>query len=185
MDKFTAKLPQYLEDGLTETETIELESHLADCPVCQTEFDALTRFDHLFSSAPMIAPSQNFVPTFEARLERRLNRRRTLAGLLVFGILLTAFIGVSAWELFNSGELIGQWLSFSSLWSVSADVLSGVLAVGLTIGKIATVIFEALVKLMRHPALWGYVSVGVGLVWLWVQLFRRVELTRQSILVNS
>ena len=185
MDKFTEKLPKYLEDALTESEVIELETHLVDCPICQAEFDALTRFDQLLAKAPMIAPSSNFVPAFEARLERRLNRRLTLTGLLVFGILLTAFIGVSAWNLFNSGALMGQWIGFSSLWNVSADILSGALAVGVTIGKIAAVIFEALAKLLRHPALWGYVSVSVGLVWLWVQLFRRVELTRQTVFVNG
>ena len=185
MDKFTEKLPQYLEDGLTEAETIELEAHLADCAVCQAEFDALTRFDRLLASAPMAAPAPNFVAVFETKLERRLNRRRTLLGVLVIGSLLTAFSAVLAWGVFVSGAELWQWLSAGSLWRVGFDIFNGLVVVGITIGKIAAITFDALAKLMRHPALWGYVSVGVGLVWLWVQLFRWTNFARQPVAVRS
>ena len=181
MDKFTEKLPQYLEDALTETEVLELETHLAECAVCQAEFDALTRFDRLLASAPMASPSPAFMPVFEAKLERRLHRRRTLAGILLLGVLLSAFVGVLVWYVIGSGAAWWQWVDIGSLWKAWFAVLNSLVAVGITAGTIATVLFDALVKLMHHPAVWGYVSVGVGLVWLWVQLFRRVELARQPV----
>lgn len=185
MDKFTAKLAQYLEDGLTETETIELEMHLADCPVCQTEFDALTRFDQLRASAPMIAPSPNFTATFEAKLDRRLHRQRTLMGVLVFGTLFVAIIGTLSWNLLGSGTVAWQWIGDGGLWKFGTDILNGMLVGGVTIGKIGVLMFDALIKLAQHPALWGYTSVGIGLVWLWVQLVRWTTMTRQPALVNG
>jgi len=185
MDKFTAKLAQYLEDGLTEIETITLEAHLVDCPICQTEFDALTQFDHLLSSTPMIVPSPNFVSMFETKLERRLNRRRTLTEVLVLGTLLAALMGVLAWNLVGSEMVAWQWISNGGLWNVATDVLSGILLIGVTLGKIAVVMFDALTKLVQHPVLWGYTLVGVGLVWLWVQLFRWTNVVRLPVLVNS
>jgi len=74
-----------------------------------------------------------------------------------------------------------HWIGDGSLWHVTGDMLDGVVVVGVTVGKIGTVMFVALEKLMQHPALWGYVSVSVGLVWLWVQLFRWTELARQPV----
>jgi len=153
--------------------------------VCQAEFDALTYFDHLLVSAPMIDPSPRFVPVFEAKLERRLNRRRTLMGVLVLGTLLTAFLGTLMWGVLGSGAGAWQWASDGSLWKVGFDVLNSIVILGTTIGKIAIIMFNALAKLMRHPALWGSVLVGVGLVWLWVQLFRWTNIARQPVLINS
>ncbi len=179
MDKFTEKLPQYLEDELTPAETVELESHLAECAVCQAEFDALTHFDHLLASAPMAAPSSAFVATFETKLERRLHRRRTVTGVLLMGVLLTTFTGMLMWNAFGLSAELWQWIKSGSLWKVWFDVLNSLVFVGITVGKIAAVMFDALIKLMQHPALWGYVSVGVGLVWLWVQLLRWTTFMRQ------
>lgn len=185
MDKFTAKLPQYLEDGLTEIESIELENHLADCAVCQAEFDALTRFDQLLAVAPMVTPSPAFVTTVSAKLERRLHRRRTVMGISVITVLLILFSGAFLWNFVDSGVTIWQWLNDGVLWQVSLDVWRGLVIGGATVLKIVLVIFTAFTKLLHHPALWGYVSVSVGIVWLWVQMLRRLELTRQHISIQA
>lgn len=184
MDKFTEKLPQYLEDGLTEIETIELERHLAECAVCQAEFDALTRFDRLLEAAPMAAPPPNFVPMVEAKLARRLHRRRTMLGMLVIGSVLAVIAAILTWGVLASGAELWQWAATDDFGRVWFDVLNSIIAVGAVIGKIAAVLFDALVKLMRHPALWGYVSVGVGLVWLWVQLFRWTNFAHQPVEIS-
>lgn len=181
MDKFTEKLPQYLEDGLTETETIELEAHLADCAVCQAEFDALTRFDRLLASAPPVSPSADFVTTFETRLEHRLNRRRTIAGVLVIGTLLAGITGVLT---LGVGNTVWQWLGNAQFWAAVVESLGGLATIGAFAGRVLTTLGHAGLEMVQSPVFAGYLLLSLGIVWLWVQLIRRMRVAQQTVSIN-
>ncbi len=184
MDKFIAKLPQYLEDGLSESESIELETHLADCAVCQAEFDALTRFDRLLTSAPPVAPPANFVHNVEVRLEQRLHRRRTIIGTLVIGSLLMVISAIVVSGIFGSGSVLWQVLGNGETWTALVDVLSGISIIGSVALKIGLTIIRVVEDLVRHPIFWGYMMFAVGALWLWVQLLRRAQPAHQPVYVS-
>lgn len=184
MDKFIAKLPQYLEDGLSESESIELETHLANCSACQAEFDALTCFDHLLASAPVVAPPTNFVHSVEVRLERRLHRRRTLTGALVISSLLMGISVIVLSGVFGSGSVLWQILGNGKTWTALVDVLGGIAVLGSVAFNIGQTVVRIIVDLVRYPAFWGYMMFAIGTLWLWVQLLRRTQMARQPVYVS-
>lgn len=181
MDKFTEMIALYLEDALPDDDALALEDHLADCETCLAEFEALTRLDHLLVSAPMVEPPANFAANFDARLNRHLNRRRTLIGVAVIGVFTTALMGVGLWTVAASG------LSFLNIFS-GVDALAGVIRIiEITLSaltpffKVAGLSMRAMLQVVRHPAFWGYVSLGVGVISFWAQMLRRMRPAAQPV----
>ena len=65
------------QDGmLNSTQTRLLHTHLASCPPCQTQWEAMTFVSQVFRAAPMIAPAPGFVERFQAKLAYREEQRR-------------------------------------------------------------------------------------------------------------
>lgn len=175
MDEYTDKIILYLDGELSPAEATDLEIHMASCSACEAEFEALAKLDRLFAAAPMVVPPPNFVSTFEVKLEQRLNRRKTLVGATVIGLLLTALLGVGLWygvtqkvNLLDLGQLFHLLSFLSPLVEVAATVL-----------KVLSLTAGGLLALTRHPVFWGYVTVSVGIVSLWMQILRRVNLAQQ------
>jgi predicted anti-sigma-YlaC factor YlaD len=67
------------QDGmLSSTQTHLLHAHLAGCPTCQIQWEAMTRVSKMFRAAPVVSPQPGFVGRFQARLAYREERRRQL-----------------------------------------------------------------------------------------------------------
>jgi hypothetical protein len=78
------ELHAYLDQGLSRTQCVEIESHLADCPSCQATRDGIAALrDRTTALLSRLAPPRNVPPAFEA-LRRRAaeaasQRRRRLS----------------------------------------------------------------------------------------------------------
>jgi hypothetical protein len=77
------ELHAYLDQGLSRSQCVEIESHLASCPSCQAERDAIAALrDRTTALLARLAPRRGFPPAFES-LRRRAaveasDRRRRL-----------------------------------------------------------------------------------------------------------
>lgn len=87
---------QYIEwmslaqDGLlNNTQTRLLHAHLAECPACQVQWEAMTLVSRMFHAAPMVAPLPGFALRFQARLAHYEEQRRqaTVGVLLGAGVI--------------------------------------------------------------------------------------------------
>jgi predicted anti-sigma-YlaC factor YlaD len=129
---------QYIEwmslaqDGaLNSTQTRLLHTHLAACPPCQTQWEAMTLVSQMFRAAPMVAPAAGFVDRFQIKMAyQQEQRRRTMIWLLlgigVFALLaltLPSVIGLLSF----TGRLILPYQVIAyvqGLWTWTSMVLS-------------------------------------------------------------
>lgn len=75
------------QDGmLSSTQTRLLHGHMAMCPPCQTEWEAMTRVSQMLHAAPMVAPSHGFAERVRKTLEYRQERRRRAVIWLFLGL---------------------------------------------------------------------------------------------------
>ena len=76
------ELHAYLDQGLSRSQCVEIESHLASCPSCQAERDGIAALrDRTTALLAKLAPPRGFPPAFEslrrrAALEATAHRRR-------------------------------------------------------------------------------------------------------------
>lgn len=120
------------QDGmLSGTQTRLLHTHLASCPLCQTEWEAMTFVSQMFRAAPMVAPAPGFVGRFQARLALREEQRRRgmiwlLLGIGAFALLaltLPSLIGVLCftgrlilpYQLVAYVQGVLNWISMASI----------------------------------------------------------------------
>ena len=81
------ELHAYLDQGLSRSQCVEIESHLAACPACQSERDSIAALrDRTTALLAKLAPPRGFPPTFEtlqrrAQVQASAHRRRMLAHL--------------------------------------------------------------------------------------------------------
>ena len=65
------ELHAYLDQGLSRTQCVEIESHLADCPSCQATRDGIAALrDRTTALLARLAPPRTIPPAFES-LRRR------------------------------------------------------------------------------------------------------------------
>ena len=95
------ELHAYLDQGLSRSQCVEIERHLADCPSCQAIRDSIAALrDRTTSLLARLAPSRNIPPSFES-LSRRADeavsahRRRIRAAAWAASLLLAAGLGYS------------------------------------------------------------------------------------------
>jgi len=181
MDKYTEKIALYMEDMLTDRERTELEIHLTSCSTCQAEHIALKQIDQLLMSIPMAAPAVNFVAQVGIRLDRRINRRRTMTGMAIIGAILLMAAGLLVWSVANSGLTTLSFLSNFNLLGDTVGLLGAVLAGLGTLFKVGLLVIQAMAQVVRHPAFWGYVALTVGVISLWAQLLRRINLAQRPV----
>lgn len=92
------ELHAYLDQGLSRSQCVEIESHLAACPSCQAERDSIAALrDRTTALLARLAPSRGFPPAFDslrrrAALEISARRRRWHAG--VWAASLVAALGL-------------------------------------------------------------------------------------------
>ena len=102
------ELHAYLDQALSRTQCVEIESHLADCPPCRATRDAIAALrDRTTALLSRLAPPPSFPPAFD-RLRRRaaevesLRRRRLHLVAWVASLVLALGLGWSASSLMRS-----------------------------------------------------------------------------------
>src|SRR5215210_5676221 len=96
------ELHAYLDQGLSRSQCVEIESHLAGCPSCQTERDSIAALrDRTTALLARLAPPRGFPPAFEslrrrAALEASARRRRIQIGAWAASLVAALGIGWTA-----------------------------------------------------------------------------------------
>ena len=159
-----------LDQSLTQGEVRCLEEHLARCPTCQEEWEAMQRVSRLFTDAPLMGPPPGFADRVMQRLARRQARRqRLLAG----AALLVACLSLGALAL---PEIVGLlavlWrvITEPSLLSHGAKLIAQLLNLAESLGRACWLIITALSSYLNQPVLLGYSFLVLALTALWIRL---------------
>ncbi len=174
-EQVTALMSMALDGLLDAHEQRDLQRHLAGCPACMAEYEAMQQVSAWLGEAPMVGPPLGFAIRVERRLDERARKQRrlfgglavvtsslSLAGITVAAVALIV-LGLLAWQGFGASPA----LSMQQGTSVLAQVASGM---GL-VGKGATLFLWDL--LQRYgPPLVLLLTIGLAfLVGIWVWLF--------------
>jgi anti-sigma factor RsiW len=161
-------------DGLLDADgERNLQQHLATCPACQMDWQALQQVSALLRQSPMVGPPLGFAIRVDRRLaEKEKKRRQTFGGLaLLTGSLSLAGVTIAAVMMIVVGLL--AWHSFGSAPAVQegtgavSQVASGM---GL-VGRGAALFLKDLLVRYGPPLL---VVLGISLAFLagiWAWLF--------------
>ena len=145
----------------------ELQAHLANCPICQAEWEALQSVSHLLAQAPLASPGVDLALRVEERLHRQRVRRRWVLGLVAsclwLGLALSSFTGGSA--------LLG-WLLLQQpmLVSVGMQVLARLLLVGQAALRALWLLATSLPSSWLTMGITGCLVPALMLVCLWAWL---------------
>lgn len=166
-EQFSLLMSLALDGMLSAGEQRNLHQHLAGCPVCRAEWEAMQQASLLFAQSDMVGPPLGFAVRVERRLERQSQKqKRTFGGLAVLTSSLSlAGITVAAVLLIALAAL-----AWSSLGPQGTSAVSQVASsVGL-MGKGATLFLTELLLRYVTPLL---AVAGIGLVvligiWAWL-----------------
>lgn len=153
-----------------------LDHHLAGCPACHAEWQALRDVSTLFEQAPMVGPPLGFAIRVERKLEAKTKKRRqSFGGLAVLtGSLSLAGVTLAAVAMIVLGVVAWQWLAPTPAvhqgTGAVAQLASGV---GL-MGKGANLFLKDL--LVRYgPLLVALIGTGLAVLagfWAWLVVKR-------------
>lgn len=92
------ELHAYLDQGLSRTQCVEIESHLADCPSCQAMRDGIAALrDRTTALLSRLAPPRNVPPAFEVlrrRAAEAASQRRRRLSVVAWAASLVAAVGL-------------------------------------------------------------------------------------------
>jgi anti-sigma factor RsiW len=92
------ELHAYLDQGLSRTQCVEIESHLADCPSCQATRDGIAALrDRTTALLSRLAPPRNVPPGFEVlrrRAAEAASQRRRRLSIIAWAASLVAAVGL-------------------------------------------------------------------------------------------
>ncbi len=96
------ELHAYLDQGLSRSQCVEIESHLAACPACQAERDSIAALrDRTTALLAKLAPPRGFPPAFEtlqrrAQAQASAHRRRMQIGAWAASLVVAVGLGWTA-----------------------------------------------------------------------------------------
>ncbi|MFL5450059.1 MAG: anti-sigma factor family protein [Gemmatimonadales bacterium] len=96
------ELHAYLDQGLSRSQCVEIESHLAVCPACQSERDSIAALrDRTTALLAKLAPPRGFPPAFEilqrrAQVQASAHRRRIQVGAWAASLVVAVGLGWTA-----------------------------------------------------------------------------------------
>src|SRR5437867_2942461 len=92
------ELHAYLDQGLSRSQCVEIESHLAACPACQSARDGIAALrDRTTALLAKLAPPRGFPPAFESlrrRAAMEASARRRRVHLAAWAASLVAAVGL-------------------------------------------------------------------------------------------
>ncbi len=107
------ELHAYLDQGLSRSQCVEIESHLADCPSCQAIRDGIAALrDRTTSLLSRLAPPRTIPPSFESlrrRADEAVSARRRRLHAVAWAASLIAAVGLgygASWVLRPHGDVV-------------------------------------------------------------------------------
>lgn len=161
-----------LDGHAAEVEVRELEEHLFTCSACQARWEKMCALDQLFRSAPMVSAPSRLHARVRARIDRREQARRAIAGGLALAI------GTAALALLTLVP-IGFTL-LENAGAAPALLIGGVETITQLMNLIDPVTRMPLVLLDRFAASLvivglGSLAIAVALNGLWIATMRRLR----------
>jgi predicted anti-sigma-YlaC factor YlaD len=160
-------------DGLLDADgQHRLQRHLAACPSCQLEWEAMQQVSALFEQSPMVGPPLGFAIRVERKLEDKVQKRRwTFGGMAVLtSSLPLAGMTVAAMALIVFGLVAWQWYGSVSSVQLGASAAFQIASGMGMMGKGASLFLKDL--LVRYgPPLVLLLAVGLTLLagmWTWL-----------------
>jgi anti-sigma factor RsiW len=171
----------YLDGLVSQEQGAQLQAHVAQCPACGGEWEAMRSLSSLLSAEPMAIPAPGFTARVAQRLHRRQTRRRRLYSSL--GVLMGS---VGLWA------IVGVVLSlvFIVLWQAPMRIILSEVAIPLARNTLATLaalsraLRSATTELSLRPTglfLLGYAVVALGLTLLWTRVVLQHREARASL----
>jgi predicted anti-sigma-YlaC factor YlaD len=160
-------------DGLLNAEDEQkMQQHLAACPTCRLEWQAVQQISTLFERSEMVGPPLGFAIRVDRRLaEKEKKRRRAFGGLAILtGSLSLAAVTVTALTMIVLGVV--AWLSFGSVPAIhqGAEAVSQVASGMGLMGRGVTLFLRDLLVRYGPPllVLTGMVLVLLAGIWAWL-----------------
>ena len=127
------KMSLALDGLLAAPEETELQAHLAICPGCRAEWEAMQAVSRLLGQASLVSPRVDLALRFEEQLRLRREQRRWIRGLVAsclwLGLALSGFAGGSillGWLLLRHPALLSTGVkTFAQLLLASYATLRG------------------------------------------------------------
>ena len=175
-EQMTALMSLALDGLLEDRDRQRLDGHVASCPACQSEWEAMQQVSALFESLDMIGPPLGFAVRVERRLEHKKKQQRqvfggvavltsslTLAGVTA-AVVLMLVLGIVAWNRVDSTPVMQQ----------RTETVSQVASGMSLLGKGASLFLGDLLLRYGAPLV---LLLGIGLMvlvaaWAWLFLKR-------------
>lgn len=161
-----------LDGDLADSDYGEMMTHLAACPSCAREWQAVQAIHQLFLQAPALSPAAGFAQRTLAVLPNN-NYRIWLIGaiygfLLISGVLPLVFIG---WIATSLAPALSQPALGRGLVHVGGQAVSLITAV---LGAFLHGLGGLAQQLAQQPTAIGWLMVMVGIVFLWGGVYRQL-----------
>jgi anti-sigma factor RsiW len=159
-----------LDGMLLASEETELRAHLARCPSCQAEWQALQAVSRFLARAALVSPQVDLPLRIEERLRLQRERRRWVLGLVTsclwLGLTLSSFVGGSTllgWLVLQQPVLVTVGVQvLAQLLLTCQATLRGVwlLATSLPLGWLSVGVDGCLVTSLMLVCLWAWLALG-------------------------
>ena len=161
-----------LDGPLAATDQQVLEGHLAACPDCRAEWEAMKQISTLFEGAEMVGPRLGFSTRVERRLADKAKKRRRLFGgaaVLTGSLSLAAVTGLVA-AVIVLGVVAGNWFDLLPDVEQGTNTVSQIASGVNLMGKGVTLFLTDFLRAFGLPMVIG---VGIALalmlaVWIWL-----------------
>ena len=159
------------QDGmLNSTQTRLLHAHLAACPPCRRQWEAMTLVSQILRAAPMVAPAPGFVARFQARLAYREEQRRRALIWILLGIGALALVVLALPSLIGVLCFTGRLILPYEVVAYVQGLLNWVGIVGRALADAAWVLIRYAVTKPAGLACLGSVAAAGVLVAIWMRL---------------
>lgn len=164
-------------DGLlAATDQQVLQGHLAACPACRAEWEAMQQVSDLFKGTEMVGPRLGFASRVERRLADKSKKRRQLFGgaVVLTSSLSLATVTAVVLALIVVGIVAGNWLDLAPDLKQGTNTVSQI-ASGVTLmGKGVSLFLTDFLRAFGLPMVIG---VGIALalllvIWIWLFIKR-------------
>ena len=169
-EDFITLMMDALDGELASDRKQELEVHLRACPECTREWQALLAIDRLFRHTPALSPAVGFAHRTIARLPNRKVRVWAISaiyGLVLLSGLVPVLLGILA------VNRLGPILSQPALVQSVMQSLQTTAQVGGTL--VSALLNSAGEMILQQPTLIGWLTVMIGIVFLWGGVYRQLS----------
>lgn len=160
-------------DGLlAATDQQVLHGHLAACPACRAEWEAMQQVSDLFKGTEMVGPRLGFANRVERRLADKSKKRRRLFGgaVVLTSSLSLATVTAVVLALIVVGVVAGSWFDLAPDLKQGTNTVSQIASGVNLMGKGASLFLTDFLRAFGLPMVIG---VGIALalllvIWIWL-----------------